>query len=98
MQRRPTPHRSSGPIVLRFTGHRARNTRLKAEAQQRCLDAVNVPPIKTLSCLNRCRIKEAKHAVEALAAQKGIVPPRSGCFTVLALLLCGVLVTWLFRH
>jgi ribosomal protein L7/L12 len=44
-------------------------------------------------------LKEAKEAVEALAAQNGIVPPpRSGCFAVLALLLSGVLlvlVGWL---
>lgn len=43
-------------------------------------------------------LKDAKDAVEALAAQHGIVPPRSGCFTVLALLLSGVslvLVGWL---
>jgi len=42
-------------------------------------------------------LKEAKDAVEALAAQNGIVPPpRSGCFAVLVVLLCGVLVGWLF--
>ncbi len=44
-------------------------------------------------------LKEAKDAVEALAAQHGIVPaPRSGCLGVLALLFCGValiLVGWL---
>jgi ribosomal protein L7/L12 len=36
-------------------------------------------------------LKEAKDAVEALAAQNGIVsPPRAGCFAALALLLSGV--------
>ena len=40
-------------------------------------------------------LKDAKDAVEALAAQHGIMPPpRSGCFTVLAVLLC-VVVGWL---
>jgi ribosomal protein L7/L12 len=38
-------------------------------------------------------LKEAKDAVEALAAENGIVPPpRSGCFGVLALLLAGVML------
>ena len=44
-------------------------------------------------------LKEAKDAVEALAAQHGIVPPpRSGCFAVLVVLLSGlslVLVGWM---
>jgi ribosomal protein L7/L12 len=36
-------------------------------------------------------LQEAKDAVEALAAQSGIMPPpRSGCFAVVALLLSGV--------